>query len=500
MRKIYLLSILCLVLSSAYAQTNIISTNATALQVLKGNYDPSTYNSVLSSDHDSIIRGINSGISADSLRSYLYSLRTFQNRNTGSDTVSTSRGIGAARRWIYSKFQQFSASNQNRLISSYLQFDQTICGITQHKNVFAVLPGADTTDKGIIIIEAHMDSRCEGLCDTVCLAEGMEDNGSGTALVIELARVMSRCNYKRTIVFMAVMGEEQGLYGANAFATFCQANTIKIKGVMNNDVIGGVICGATSSAPSCPGLNNIDSTQVRLFSFGAYNSFNKGLCRYIKLQYKEELMPIVSVPMLISIMSAEDRTGRGGDHQPFRQKGFTAMRFTAANEHGNASNTTGYTDRQHSTRDILGVDTDSNAVIDSFYVDFNYLARNTVINGVAAGMASIGPKSPDFVLTNNSNNKLYIQVTQQTQYSTYRVGIRTLQNDWDSVYTFTGTLYDTIDVIPGKIYYVSIASVDSVGIESIFSREYMANLTVTDVNEMEFNYYKISRTLLMSQL
>lgn len=445
-----------------------------------GNYNPVVYLASNILNHpDTISQGVNERVSADSLKSYLITLASFTNRNTGSDTVSATRGIGASRRWVFSKFQEFSAANENRLIPSYLQFDLNICGIPQHRNVFAVLPGMDTADKNIIIIEGHMDSRCEVLCDTSCIAEGVEDNGSGTALVMELARVMSKYSYNHTIVFLVTIGEEQGLYGANAFALYVQQKGIPVEVVQNNDVIGGIICGQTSSPPSCPGLNHIDSTNVRLFSYGNFNSLHKGLVRFIKLEYKEMLLPFVSIPMTIHVMSNEDRTGRGGDHQPFRMKGYTAMRFTAANEHGNANIIPAYTDRQHSTRDTLGADTNGDLVVDSFFVDFNYLTRNAVINANALGMAGIGPKTPDFILT-SSGPDLIIQVTQQTQYLVYRAGVRTLTNDWDSVYTFTGALTDTIHTPAAGIYYVSIASVDTNGIESLFSHEYMA--TATGIN------------------
>ena len=473
-------SVILLFYSAADAQTNIISTNPLAEEIMLGNYNPTAYlASNLLNHPDSLIPGINTDVSPDSLKRYIEKLGAFYNRNTGSDTVSMTTGIGAARRWVYAKFEEISSGNENRLISSYLQFDQSICGATQHRNIFAVLPGMDTTDKSMIIIEGHMDSRCSVLCDTSCRAEGIEDNATGTALVLELARVMSKYSYNHTIVFLVTIGEEQGLSGAEAFADYVQLKTIKVKGVFNNDVIGGVVCGQTSSPPSCPGLNIIDSTQVRLFSQGGYNSFHKGLARFVKLQYKEELLPLVNVPMTVSIMSAEDRTGRGGDHIPFRQHGYSAIRFTSANEHGDASNGTGYTDRQHTSDDVLGVDTDSDMVIDSFFVDFNYLARNSVINGIAAGMIGIGPKSPEFQLSSAGGNKLRIEITQQTQYLHYRVGVRTVTNDWDSVYTFTGTLIDTITAdAAANIYYVSVASVDANGIESLFSREYsIANNT-----------------------
>jgi hypothetical protein len=470
----------------AKAQTSIFSTTPLAEQIMKGLYAPVTYQATtVITDPAIISAGINASVNADSLHAYLLEMKAFQNRNTLSDTLSNTKGIGAARKWAFSKFQQFSAQNENRLITSYLQFDYNFSAscpnsITRHKDIFSVLPGSDTTDKSIIIIEGHIDSRCKDVCDTACLAEGMEDNGSGSALVLELARVMSKYTYKRTIVFLLTIAEEQGLNGAEAFADYTVLKGIKVKAVQNNDVIGGIICGHTSSPPSCPGYNNIDSTQVRLFSFGGFNSFSKGLVRFIKLEYKEMIKPFVSVPMKVSVMTAEDRTGRGGDHEPFRQHNYPAMRFTCANENGDAGVTSPtYTDRQHTSDDILGKDTNSDSKIDSFYVDFNYLARNAVINGNGAAMAALGPKTPDFTLTSNGTNKLYIQITQQTQYLNYRIGLRTTTNDWDSVYTFSGagSLFDTITVTTTGSHILSVASVDANGTESLFSKELITSLT-----------------------
>jgi hypothetical protein len=464
------------------AQTAIMSTNPVAEQVMLGNYDPAAYlPATVIDDPDSIARGINARVSTDSLFSYLDALRRFQNRNTGSDTVSATKGIGAARRWVYGKFQEFSAQADNRLIPSYLQFDLSVCGINKHRNIMAVLPGTDTSDRSIIIIEAHIDSRCVGLCDTACLAEGMEDNGSGTVLVMELARVMAKYSFKNTIVFTPVIGEEQGLVGAKAFADYARQQGIKIKAVINNDVVGGIVCGQTSSPPSCPGLNAIDSTNVRLFSAGGFNSFHKQLARFVKLQYKEMVLPHVSVPMNIHIMSDEDRIGRGGDHIPFRQNGFTAIRLTSANEHGDANVANpNYADRQHTSGDILGIDTNGDQAPDSLFVNLNYLARNAVINGNGIAMAALGPRTPDFSLTTNSQGDLVVQITQETGYPAYRIGLRTTTNDWDSVYTFSGALTHTLTV-PSAHYIVSVASVDGKGTESLFSREQMTSVGIGEV-------------------
>jgi hypothetical protein len=478
--RILLLTLITACAQGACAQVNISSTDTVAAQVMLGNYDPVAYTATtVISAPDAISGGIQSRVSPDSLHAYLDVLRTFKNRNTAADTVSSTIGIGAARRWVYSKLQQFSAQNDHRLIPSYLQFDMTICTANQHRNIFAVLPGSDTSDKSMIIVEGHIDSRCSDVCDTACQAQGIEDNASGTALVLELARVMSTYSYKRTIVFLVTIGEEQGLYGAQAFAKYVQLHGMKIHGVLNNDVIGGIFCGHTASAPGCPGYADIDSTQVRLFSYGGFNSFHKGLARFVKLEYKEMVLPFAAVPMTVSIMTAEDRTGRGGDHIPFDQLNYSAIRFTAANEDGDANVTSPtYTDRQHTSGDSLGVDLDGNGTIDQYYVDFDYLARNSVINGNAAAMMAVGPLTPDFTLTTTGGN-LIIDITQHPEYLNYRVGVRSTTYDWDSVYTFTGTTTDTI-YVPNGPHIVSVASVDANGVESLFSRE--LNVSVNAVN------------------
>ena len=458
----------------ALAQSNIIVTNSVANQVMLGNYNPSDYlPTTIINTQEEIVCGIRNEISTDSLHSYLKKLESFQTRHVYSDTVSNTTGIGAARRWVYNLFQQFSAESENRLITSYLQFDWPggPCGDGQFRNIFTVLPGLDTTDKSIILFEGHIDSRCKDGCDILCFAPGIDDNGSGTALVIELARTMSKYSFNHTLVFMATVGEEVGLLGAEAFSKYVQDNGIEIKAVQNNDVIGGVICGFTSSPPSCPYEGHIDSTHVRIFSLPGTTS--GGYARFVQLIYQEKLLPIVDVPMTVRVMNQEDRTGRGGDHQPFRQRGYTAVRFTAQNEHGDGSGNP--PDRTHTADDVVGVDTDSDGIIDSFFVDFNYLKRNAVINAVTATMADLGPEIPGFQLINDANG-LTVQINAQTQYSQYRVHARDVSStssiDTLKIYSFSDTLNFTIpNIQSGNLYKVSVASVDNNGITSPFSAE-----------------------------
>lgn len=464
-----------------YGQTNMHFTNPLFDDILTGDYDPDEYwSSVTYSTPEDLVAQLHASISADSLKRYLIEMQQFETRNTGSDTLSSTRGIGAARKWVLANFDRFSALNHGRLLTGYFQFDQDVCGMGRHKNVTALLPGSDPS-LDVIIVEAHMDSRCSTGCDVDCEAQGMEDNASGTALVIELARAMAPFSFRNSILFVATTGEEQGLVGAGALAQYFVDEELDIKLVQNNDVIGGIVCGETSSPPSCPGLNDVDSTQVRMFSRGNFNAPGKGIARYVKMQYKQMLEPLESVPMRLTIMSAEDRAGRGGDHIPFRERGFPAMRFTSANEHGDASNDPDYHDRQHTSEDILGVDTNEDGVIDSFFVDFNYLARNSRINATSIAMAAISPESPVITEYYFDGDYFFIRVDSDIEYEQYVVGVRTDFNDFDSLYYLNGTKFGTFKTAEKELsIFISVASVDSSGVESLFSEEVISILSGTE--------------------
>lgn len=476
LKQIYCFFALLCCLQPLMAQTNIHLTDSRADSVIHGLYDPVEYLATTIRNHPTdILPDLVAQVSPDSLRSTLEMLSSFRNRNTGSDTLSQVTGIGAARRWAWSRFEQISAQNEDRLIPAYLQFDRITCGMDQHRNVVAVLPGMDSSLKDIVLIEAHIDSRCEGLCDTACVAYGADDNGSGTALVLELARVLSRYSFNHTVVFMLTIGEEQGLFGAEAFAEWAKAEGIAIRGVFNNDVVGGIYCGQTSSPPSCPGAGDVDSLNLRMFSYGNYNSPHKSLARWIKLEYEEEIRAMVPVAMDLHVMAGEDRVGRGGDHIPFRQNQYAAMRFTCANEHGDAGVGVGYVDHQHTSADSLGVDTDNNGTIDSLWVDFNYLARNAVINGMSVTLSAIGPETPETFTATALEGAAAIEIIDPGNYPAWRVGVRTVDHDFDSVYTLTSPV-DTIYGLSGGTTVFSVAAVDTNGIESHFSYETNANI------------------------
>lgn len=470
MRK-YVYFFLVLISHLALGQTNITVTNATADAVMAGNYSPSTYNSGTNASANTISAAINQGISADSLKAYVRKLASFGNRNTNTiNNTSTTTGLGAANTWVEAKFRELSARRNNRLIVSRMTFTATICSLTKTYNeVFAVLPGTDLTDKSLILVEGHIDSRCEDGCNTTCNAPGVSDNATGSALVLETARVLSTYNLKATVVFLLTVGEEQGLYGSKAFANYSAGKSRAIRMVMNNDIAGTTLCGPCSSAPSCV-AGNLATNSIRIFSYGSANSIHKQLARYIKLEYAEQIKPIAAYPMNINIMSSEDRTGRSSDHVSFRSQGYAAVRMMSQNENGDGSGTCGIV---HSVKDNEQIDTNNDGILDDFSVDFDYLARNTIINTNALAMAAQSVKAPTaFTAKYATTNTLSLTITDASNAPRYRIALRSLTNDWDSVYTVT-TKTPTIAYTGNSstVRYISVAAVNADGVESIFSGE-----------------------------
>jgi hypothetical protein len=465
---------------SAGGQINISVSNPQVLPVLKGNYDPLAFTPPVVINHpDSILHGIINRCSKDTLVRYLAKIDTYWNHNSGSDTISANRGIGALRRWINSKFLEYRARCNNRLLVSWMDWDGNVCGQYRHRNIIGVLPGLDTTNKEAVLIEAHYDTRCENVCDTGCYAPGMDDNASGTVLVMELVRIMTRYSYNQTIVFMLPTAEDQGLYGAKAFSQWASDNNLEFRAILNNDVIGGLVCGQTASPPGCPGLNAIDSTHLRIFSYSYPNdstaySPHKQLARYIRLHQEEKINPLISTPMTLDIMITEDRGGRSGDHIPFRQKGYTSVRFTERNEHGNGTGTP--PDRQHSVRDILGLDLSipPDGIIDSFFVDPGYLRRNLIMNGVNLGWLALAPDIPVPEWIPGSGSITVKLHGNDSLYQHYRVGVRTKRSGslyFDTVYTFYTNNITINGLDPDRTYFLSVANVRN-GVESLFSKEF----------------------------
>ena len=312
---------------------------------------------------DPRVQAIVDSISPERLGATIKSLAAFETRNLLSDTVSTTRGIGAARRWI---FEQFKAASP-RLQVTFDEYTIPPAGrVTREvllKNVMAVLPGKSPRR---LYVSGHYDTIARNPDGTFQggddnrLAPGANDDGSGTALVMELARVIARSgiDFDATIVFIALAGEEQGLIGATQHAKKAAVDGVVIDAVFNNDIVGG----------SVGGQGRVDSRTVRVYSDGPEDSPSRSLARYIR-EAAARYVPAHEVRLI----ARHDRFGRGGDHTAFNQSGFTGVRFTEAQENYS---------RQHTVNDTPDG------------VDPAYLARNARVNAAGLVSLAIAPAAP----------------------------------------------------------------------------------------------------------
>ncbi len=456
------------------AQSNYSLSNPEVLKILQGAFPSDSFVKRSYIPDSTLIPKILGTVSADSLFAQLSGIVSFQNRNTIlDDPKEPNKGIRAARNWIYDRLQHWASRPQSVLIPCELEFDYPMCQKTRHTELFAVIPGTGALRKELVIVEAHLDSRCEDVCDTSCLAQGADDNGSGCALLMEAARVLSQVNLNRTLVVLWCTGEEQGLGGSRAFAMFCKEKGLKIKAVFNNDIVGGIECGKTSSPPGCPGPMNFDSLRFRIFSAGLSNSMPKNLARLTKVLIDKKLSPVYPSAPIIDVMFGEDRSGRGGDHIPFREQGFTSIRFTSSYENGDGNPAqANYTDRQHTTRDILGKDLNGDGILDSLFVHFPYLKNNTIVNLISVVNAGSTELAPFELQITASPGKLKAIVLNPQHATSYVFGLRKINSaGFDTVF-YSNSPEIEITGLPPTQYYITAAGVDKLGWFSMFGQEY----------------------------
>lgn len=328
-------------------------------------------------ERDPGIEGMVKEVNADSLQAYIRAMVAFRTRSTVSSTTDSKTGIGAARSWVLAKFNQFAAGSGGRLTafvdtSTYAADGNRVKSNVNLGNTVATLKGTDPNDNRIFIISGHLDSRRTDVLDGVNEAPGANDDGSGSAAVIECARIMSRHAFPATVIFVTVSGEEQGLLGSTYMAKKARAAGWNIEAVLNNDIIGSNNSNQT---------NIINNTQVRVFSEGLpsyeldkqaktirqMGLENDGkarqLARYIK-ETGERYVDNLQVMMIYR----NDRFLRGGDHTPFVDNGYAAVRITEMNENFN-----------HQHQDVR---TEKGVVYGDLpeFMDFEYLRKNTALN------------------------------------------------------------------------------------------------------------------------
>ena len=333
-------------------------------------------------------------ISADTLKANMYKLVSFGTRNTLSTQSDNSRGVGAARQWILSRFNDYAKNAGGRLSAlidtvTYLPDGKRVNRPIILGNVVATLKGTDPNDHRIFIMSGHMDNMRTNVMDSLGDAPGADDDGSGTVAVMECARIMSKHKFPATIIFVTVAGEEQGLIGAYYMAKKAKKENWEIEAVLNNDIMGSNNSNET---------NIIENTKLRVFSEGlsvtdtgklalqirSLGLENDGRSRQLA-RYIKEIAERYIDNMQVVMVYRNDRFLRGGDHTPYVENGFAAVRFTEMNEN--------YTRQHQDVRNENGV-----AYGDlPEHIDFEYLRKNSGVNLANLANLSKAPSVPDEV-------------------------------------------------------------------------------------------------------
>lgn len=342
----------------------------------------------LTAQTDQKIYDIIDAISADRIKKDIKTLTEFGTRNTFSDTLSNTRGIGAARRWIKSEFENISKSCDNCIDVFYQKDVVTKKGNRRvpHDawivNVVAIQKGTKYPNK-YIIMSGDIDSRASNTMDFTTDAPGANDNASGMAGTIEAARVLSKYKFENSIIYVGLSGEEQGLFGGAGLAKHAKEKGWDIIGVLNNDMIGnitgvdGVIDNRAFRIFSEPVPANETERQRRMRRFygGEVDGISRQLARYTHKMTKT-YMPEMNPIMIYRL----DRFGRGGHHRPFNDLGFAGIRIMEAHEN--------YTQQHQNIRTENGI-----KYGDTFeHVNFAYAKKLTAVNAITmAGLATAPP-------------------------------------------------------------------------------------------------------------
>lgn len=416
------------------------------------------------------IEKIVSEISADNIAANIRKLVSFGTRHTLSTQDDPNRGIGAARRWIREEMDRYARESGGRLIVTEDEFmqppTQRVPKETKLVNVVATLPGTQAESKDrIYVVSGHYDSCVcsQSMTDAESDAPGASDDASGTAAVMEMARVMSKYEFDATLVFMTVPGEEQGLLGATHWAEEAKKKSLNIAAMFTNDIIGNTFGG-----------NGVrDNARVRVFSEGVpsseteaearsrqsvggeNDSTSRQLARYIK-----EVGERYVSNFQVTLVYRRDRYGRGGDHIPFLQRGYPAVRFTEPNED--------FTRQHQKVREENGI-----KYGDVFeMVDPAYVAQVARINASALASMALAPASPTVVRFRTGRQEydttLAWQANKEPDIAGYRVVWReTYQPFWQRSVEFGNVTEFVMKGLSKDDFFFAVQAIDKDGNASV---------------------------------
>jgi len=390
-------------------------------------------------------------------------LVSFGTRNTLSQQDDPNRGIGAARDWLYAEFQKAAAQSEGRMTVEKQTFEQAkgqrVPQPTMLTNIVATLKGTQPESVNrVYVVSGHYDSMCGSATDAKCDAPGANDDASGTAAVLEMARVMAKYKFDATIIFMAVPGEEQGLLGATYFAEQAKKTNMDIEGMFTNDIVGNSLGGngvrdARTVRVFSEGIpsNETEREAATRRSVGGENdSQSRQLARFVK-EFGERYVP----SMKVWLIYRRDRYGRGGDHQPFLERGFSAVRFTEPNEN--------YQHQHQNVRTENGVKFGDLPE----FVDFSYVANVARVNAAALAALASGPARPKTVTfpTSLSNDTpIKWEANKEPDLAGYEIVWRdTTAAVWTNAQPIGNVLTFTMKGMSKDNYFFGVRAIDRDG-------------------------------------
>lgn len=414
---------------------------------------------------DSRIYDIINDVSADRLEKDISTLAGFGTRHTLSDTVSESRGIGAARRWIKQEFEAISENCSNCLDVFYQKNlvkqgeNNRITKDVWVVNVAAVQRGTKYPNR-FVIMSGDIDSRVSDPTDFTSDSPGANDNASGMAGAIEAARVLSKFKFENSIVYLGLSGEEQGLFGGKGFAEYAKENGWEIIGVLNNDMIGNIkgVNGVVSNrdfrifSEPVPPTETERQRRSRRFYGGEVDGISRQLARYVHkttAAYMPEMNPILIYRL--------DRFGRGGHHRPFNDVGFAGIRIMEAHEN--------YTQQHQDIRNEDGIEYGDKLK----FVNFDYARKLTAVNAISMASLAWAPPAPENVaiggIVEPSAKLKWDKAEGAAGYKIYWRA--TTSPTWDHS-RYVGDVNEfTLDGIVIDNYFFGVAAVSSDGHESV---------------------------------
>lgn len=419
----------------------------------------------MQSQTDSRIYDIIDLVSEERIEKDITKLAGFGTRHTLSDTVSDTRGIGAARRWIKSEFQK-TASQCNNCLDVFYQKNLVQKGENNRivkdvwvVNVVAIQKGTKYPNR-YIIMSGDIDSRVSDPNNYTSDSPGANDNASGMAGTLEAARVLSKYQFENSIIYLGLSGEEQGLFGGKGFAAYALDKEWEIIGVLNNDMIGNIkgVDGVISNrdfrifSEPVPPTETEKERKSRRFYGGEVDGISRQLARYTYNTTKT-YMPEMNPNLVYRL----DRFGRGGHHRPFNDVGFPGIRIMESHEN--------YTQQHQDIRVEKGIEYGDELK----HVNFNYAAKLTAVNAITMANLAWSPPVPKTVGIGGiveASAKLKWDLVQGAKG--YKIYWReTTSSNWEYSRYVEGITEFTLEGIVIDNYLFGVASVGKNGHESV---------------------------------